>query len=113
MHEFFGKRIVGRGIWPPRYPDITPPDFFMWEFLKERVYSNSPLSLDKVKHNAEQTFAKIYPETLRKVARNTLKRADACLRDDGGHFQKLKQLFCHVISMSPKLTHTVVVRVTF
>jgi hypothetical protein len=62
---------------------------FRWEFLKERVCSNNPLSLEELKHNTEQTITNIDPETLRKVARNTLKRVDACLQEGGGHFQHL------------------------
>jgi hypothetical protein len=45
LQELFGERIVGRGTWPPRFPDLTPPDFVLWGFLKERVYSNYPRSL--------------------------------------------------------------------
>ncbi|KAL4098417.1 hypothetical protein QTP88_023036 [Uroleucon formosanum] len=32
---------IGRGgtiPWPPRSPDLTPLDFFVWGYLKERVY---------------------------------------------------------------------------
>jgi hypothetical protein len=50
------------------------------------VTSRENSLLLSVKHNTEQTVANTDPETLRKVARNTLKRVDACLRD-GGHFQ--------------------------
>jgi hypothetical protein len=73
LQEFFGESIVGRGLWPPRSPDFTPPDFFMWGFLKERVYSNKPRSLEELKHNTEQTVVNIDPEILHKVSRNTLK----------------------------------------
>jgi hypothetical protein len=64
LQRFFGKRIVGRGIWPPRSPDLTPPDFFLWGFLKERVYSNNLPGLEELKHNIEQTAANTDPETL-------------------------------------------------
>jgi hypothetical protein len=50
----FCERIVGRGIWPPRSPDLTPPDFFLSWFLKERVHSNNPRSLEKLKRGIEQ-----------------------------------------------------------
>jgi hypothetical protein len=40
-------------------------------------------------NNTEQTVAKIDTETLRKVARNTLKRENAFLWEGGGHFQHL------------------------
>jgi hypothetical protein len=84
--EFRGEHIVGRSIWPPRSPDFTPPDYFLWEFLKERVYSNKPRSLGELKLNTEQTAGNTDPETLRKVTGNTLRRVDACLREGGGHF---------------------------
>ena len=25
--------------WPPRSPDLTPPDFFLWGVLKDKVYA--------------------------------------------------------------------------
>jgi hypothetical protein len=43
--------------------------------LAERV------SILELKHNTEQTVASIDQETLRKVARKTLKRVDACIFD--------------------------------
>jgi len=27
LHEFFGKNIISEGLWPPRSPDFTSPDF--------------------------------------------------------------------------------------
>jgi hypothetical protein len=24
--------------WPPRYPDLTPLDFCLWEWIKSEVY---------------------------------------------------------------------------
>jgi hypothetical protein len=53
--------------------------FFLWRFLKEKVYSNNPRSLEEMKHNTEETVANPDPETRRKIARNTLKSMDACL----------------------------------
>jgi len=31
-----------------------PPDFFLWEFLKERVYSNNPRILEDRKDDSEE-----------------------------------------------------------
>jgi hypothetical protein len=83
LQEIFAKRIVGRGVWPPRSPDLIPIDFFVLVFLKERVYSNNSRSLGELKHNVEQSVANTDPETLGNVARNTLERVDACLREGG------------------------------
>ena len=46
--NIFGDRFVGRGLWSPRSPDLTPLVFFLWVFLKERVNRNNTSSL---KHN--------------------------------------------------------------
>jgi hypothetical protein len=33
MSEFFGGRIISRNRLPPRTPDLSPPDFYLWGFL--------------------------------------------------------------------------------
>ncbi|GBM69245.1 hypothetical protein AVEN_134692-1 [Araneus ventricosus] len=43
--EEFGEQIIGCGgfrEWPPRSPDLTPMDFFLWGYLKQQVYDNPP-----------------------------------------------------------------------
>ncbi|GBN98620.1 hypothetical protein AVEN_272953-1 [Araneus ventricosus] len=38
----FPQRWIGRGAamaWPPRSPDITPLDFYVWGYVKQHVYS--------------------------------------------------------------------------
>ncbi|KAJ4438747.1 hypothetical protein ANN_14698 [Periplaneta americana] len=37
-------------LWPPRSPDLTTPDFFLWGYLIERVYTTRPQTLDDLKH---------------------------------------------------------------
>ncbi|GBM06609.1 hypothetical protein AVEN_140999-1 [Araneus ventricosus] len=39
--EEFVEQIIGDGgfqEWPPRSLDLTPMDFFLWEYLKQQVY---------------------------------------------------------------------------
>jgi len=28
IQSFFGDRVISKGHWPPRSPDLTPPDYF-------------------------------------------------------------------------------------
>jgi hypothetical protein len=28
IQSFFGDRVISRGLWPPRSPDLTPSDYF-------------------------------------------------------------------------------------
>jgi hypothetical protein len=45
IESFFEGRIISKGLWSPRLPDLTPPDFFLWGILKGRVYGNRPRTL--------------------------------------------------------------------
>jgi hypothetical protein len=32
LSEFFGGRIISRNLWPPRSPDLSPPDLYLGGF---------------------------------------------------------------------------------
>lgn len=89
LREFFGEHIISRGLWPPRSPDLSPPDFFLWGHLKDNVYKNNPHTIDQLKHNIEDEISRISVATTQKVATNMTKRVNACVAADGGHFQHL------------------------
>ena len=41
LNEFFSNRWLGRGgpvAWPPRSPDFTPLDYYLWDHMKTLVY---------------------------------------------------------------------------
>jgi hypothetical protein len=54
------------GFWPPRSPDLTPPDFFLWGFFKQRACCNNPRILEDLKNNTEQPVAGKLFEKLQK-----------------------------------------------
>lgn len=89
LEEFFDDRFISRGLWPPRSPDLTPPDFFLWGMLKNKVYANNPRTIEDLKRNIENGIAEITVDTLNNVFRNMQRRVDACLEQQGGHFQHL------------------------
>jgi hypothetical protein len=54
LRDIFGERIISKNaefVWPPRSPDLTAPDFFLWCYLKERVYVNKPRTIQELKEN--------------------------------------------------------------
>jgi hypothetical protein len=54
LGQLFGERIISRNSqnnWPPRSPDLSAPDYFLWGYLKERVYVNKPPTLEQLKEN--------------------------------------------------------------
>ncbi|KAJ4446929.1 hypothetical protein ANN_13630 [Periplaneta americana] len=86
--SFFDDRIISRNLWPPRSPDLTTPDFFLWGYLKDRVYATRPQTLDDLKHNITQEI-QANNRVLQRVASNMERRVELCLMQDGGHFQHL------------------------
>jgi hypothetical protein len=66
-------------MWPPRSPDLTSPDFFLWGFLKDRVYANKPRMLRDLKDNILAEIGNITEETLQQVTANMKTRVEACL----------------------------------
>lgn len=89
LHEFFGERIISKGLWPPRSPDLTPPDFFLWGYLKERVYKNRPHTLNELKMNITTEINNISVGVLHKVSTNVVKRIRACINEQGSHFEHM------------------------
>ena len=42
MSHQFPERHEGGKLWPPHSPDIKPCNFFLWGFLKEKVFQRRP-----------------------------------------------------------------------
>ena len=42
--KFLGRVISRKGDynWPPRSCDLTPLDFFLWGYVKDKVYADVP-----------------------------------------------------------------------
>lgn len=89
--EKFPNWIGNRGpiAWPPRSPDLTPLDFFLWGTIKDKVYKEKPHSVDHLKTNIRAAVAEIRHNTLLKVQSEILKRCQLCVQENGGHFEAL------------------------
>jgi len=51
LHEFFGEKLISKGLWPPISPDLTSADFFLWSYLKDTVYRSNPRDLKQLEMN--------------------------------------------------------------
>lgn len=54
LNEIFAERWCGRGgaiFWPPNSPDFTPPDFFVWSYVKNIIYVQHPIDRWLAKKN--------------------------------------------------------------
>ena len=89
MQEHFGERLISKGVWPARSPDIAPPDFYLFGYLKHKVYGEQPQTLDELEDCIRRHVHQIPRATLRAVFQNMHRRVIACKKARGGHFQHL------------------------
>lgn len=91
LNENLANRWIGRGSnlieWPPRSPDLTICDYFLWGYLKEKVYSHNIKNLGDLKHAITAEIISIPKEMIKKAVDNIMKRCNKCLEFDGDHFE--------------------------
>ncbi|XP_058808948.1 uncharacterized protein LOC131674347 [Phymastichus coffea] len=49
----FPRRWIGRRgeiEWPARSPDLTPLDYFLWDYLKNKVYATKPNNIEELRN---------------------------------------------------------------
>ena len=66
IQSFFGDRVISKGFWPPRLPDLTPPDYFLWRYLKGRFYQNKPETIEALKANITEEIQAVTADVLAK-----------------------------------------------
>ncbi len=59
-------------------PDLSPLDFFMWGYLKHRVYHTTPATLVKLRTLIVEEINKIDRLMLKRVFSNLIKRGQLC-----------------------------------
>ena len=72
--------------WPPRSPDLSTCDFFLWVYLKSRVYTHKPRTLNDLKEAIRQEIRPIDRQLLARVMDDLKKkRFENCIQEDGRH----------------------------
>lgn len=92
LQELFGTRIVSLNHeveWPPRSPDLTPCDYFLWGYLKNQVYSTPPENIGQLQERITRKASELKenPEMVRKVVLAMRSRAQLCFDRNGGHVE--------------------------
>ena len=83
----FGANFITKQQWPPRSPDLNPCDYFLWGYLKSKVYKPLPKTLDDLKANIRREVEKINTSTLESTFLNFSKRCQLVVEKNGGHFE--------------------------
>jgi hypothetical protein len=61
LRYVFGERIISKDIWPPRSPDLTPLDYYLWGAMKGAVYKDNPHTLLEPKEEIANLIRNIPP----------------------------------------------------
>lgn len=92
LSEIFPNRWIGRRgpyEWPARSPDLTPLDYFLWGYLKSKVYFNRPPNIDALKNRIRDEIRQIPPTFIRNVQQEFIDRLGYCQEVNGQQFQHL------------------------
>lgn len=90
--QTFNGRVLGRFVefaWPARYPHLNPLDFFLWIYLKQKVYvNNRPFdNIDHLERTIQGACDVINPAVIRNVIKAFSKRTIKCLERNGGQVE--------------------------
>ena len=90
MDATFPNGWIGRnGLtpWPPRSPDITPLDFFLWGYVKDKVFSTPVPDITNLKERITVGFATITEDLLENTWREIDCRLDVLRVTKGAHVE--------------------------
>jgi hypothetical protein len=75
----------GNVEWPARSPDINTCDFFLWGYLKSKVYEKKPRTMVDLKQNIRDKVVAISPTMQQRVMQNFQKYLRECVDNKGCH----------------------------
>ena len=88
---FPGKLIsrFGDVEWPARSPNLSALDFYLWGYLKERVYRDNPKTITELKEAIATEIRSIGPGVTSAVMNSMKKRAQICIQSGGRHMKNI------------------------
>lgn len=86
-HRWIGRR--GTIEWPPRSPDLTPLDYFLWGYLKSKVYLTRPSDLGELRDRIIEECARINRDMIRRSVDHFYDRIGFCQTVGGSQFEQL------------------------
>uniref|UniRef100_A0AAF5I442 Uncharacterized protein n=1 Tax=Strongyloides stercoralis TaxID=6248 RepID=A0AAF5I442_STRER len=93
------NRWIGRGSnlieGQPRSPDLTLCDYFLWGYLKDKVYSHNIANLENLKNAITEELTNIPLQMIKKAVDNIVKRCKKCIEYNGDHFEMFLDKECN------------------
>lgn len=92
LKQKLGDRVISRNgpvNWPARSCDLTPLDYFLWGYLKSKVYANKPATIQDLKNNIIAEINNIPVSMCENVIENFDHRIDVCKSSRGEHLSDI------------------------
>lgn len=92
LKRMFPHHVISRFgdvNWPARSPDLSACDFFLWGYLKSKVYVHKPRDLNDLKEAIRAEISAISEETVAKVMENFEERLHECIYEEGRHLPEV------------------------
>ena len=90
----FPGRWIGRygpENWPAYSPDLTSCDFFLWGYMRQKIFTPTrPTTIDELKDRIIQFMASVTPEQLENVRQGFVDRIGTCAVVGGQHIEHLR-----------------------
>jgi hypothetical protein len=87
LDEEFPNRWIGRDSpnmpWAPYSPDLSPLDFFLWGWIRERVYRTEPLDLNDLQSRIQRAFDDLPQEMIDRAIDSYERRLRRCIEVEG------------------------------
>ncbi|GBM29614.1 hypothetical protein AVEN_130092-1 [Araneus ventricosus] len=90
MFKLFSVRCGGFQEWPPRLPDLTPMNLFLWVYLKQQVHTTPPPTLQDLQGRITDDCANVTHVMLHCVQREVQARIKMCIVADAEKFEHRK-----------------------
>ena len=93
LQDKFPGRVIskwGDEPWPPRSPDLSLNDFFLWGHVKNLVYAAPVHSLRQLKRRIRLAVRGLPRALLRRAFSALPHRLRECLRQRGGHLETVQ-----------------------
>lgn len=90
LRQLFTNRLISRFgdvLWLARSPDLTAPDYFLWGYLKEKVYSRRLHTIPDLKMAIQEEIRAIPNDMIQRVMTNFRERLQQCIDTNGGHLR--------------------------
>jgi hypothetical protein len=94
LNQRYESRWIGRRgpvPCPPRSPDLTPIDFFLWDPVEGVTYRTNVHTTDKLGYRIMDAAAYIrdHPEMIERAVNCCLERPRLCIENRSGYFEEL------------------------